>query len=246
MQYFYEYTDAYLTRRYGLQLGKSLELIGVSRLAYHSDLINQEKEQAEQKALIERQNGVSKIANIGFFDIYSVPNALSYAQVFPWNAYVFGGFRNLESLFTNTDYPHRLFLPMFIDQDPITNTWKNLDKPADILIGTDRMDIELSMLDEKEYLFPFDANNYSDPFSRWGKLRTDVPDWRYHLKKLNIRNNSWDFDLNHGFVFTYVPAMLDLEPYVYIYNKGKDVINFQDVVDTAELFESSNKDVLNI
>lgn len=90
----------------------------------------------------------------------------------------------MESFFQSHIADPKNFANIFTQQDPDVNNWRALEKPNDVIVVDNKLDLLLSRLTDNQILSPFDFNNYSDAFSRFAKLREDEPDWRYHLEKL--------------------------------------------------------------
>ncbi len=233
----YQYVAKYLSNWVGENLAKYFELFHVSRFWYHKDLLWQEDIQAIQNKNIRAQKGFEIEKKIGFYDIFHIKDTLPYSHAFSRSVWIFDGISTLETLFGWEKYPYRTFANLFVTEDPIINTLNEKSvKKDDIIIGSVVSDMILSKSDKNDWFVPFDFCDFSNPFSRFAKLRVDAPDWKFHLGKLGIKNWTWDFDYNRGFIFSYAPAMLDLEPYEYLHDKGKDILGFKTMEDISDFF----------
>lgn len=244
--HFYEYLDYYINNNIWNNLAKYLSNIWVKELIYHKDLYKQEDIQQKQLDFINKAPWLKLEKQIWFWSFFKIDNPTKDLNKFENSIFLFSGLKKLESIFNIDKYPMQKFANIFVNEDPVVNNWSNILKNWDILETAQEKDLLMSLLEKKEYLVPFDFNNYSDPYSRWAKLKEDIPDWKYHLKKIWITNWNWDFSLNKWFIFTYSPAMLDIEPYKYIHDLWKNIVDFKKIENLWELFSINDKDNIHL
>ena len=242
---FYNYIDSYLTMWIWKNLHKYLYLLNIDKLVYHSDILFLEKEQKIQLENIKKQDNIKLDKNFWFIDVFDVEQKSDYINVYGNNLFHFWWFNNLETIFSLPGYNYKKFANIFVQQDTKINNWSKYEKQSDLINVKNKQDLFTSYLEDDEILAPFDYNNYYSPFDRWSIMRTDMKDFRWHLKHLWIKNWGWDFDLNKWFIFTYSPTSIDIEPYEDIYDKWKDIINFWEIKDISQLLKPDSK-LINI
>jgi hypothetical protein len=102
----------------------------------------------------------------------------------------------LESLFSLKDYDFGKYAHIFPYQNSVLNTWTDKNDEQNIFVVNSPQDLIWTSQTGAVSLSPFEQNNYSDGFSRWAKMREDIPDWKWHLKNMGINNGVWDFSNN--------------------------------------------------
>jgi len=242
---FYEYITDYLSNWRWKNIAKYLYLIWVDKLVFHNDMHWMHDEYTKILNNLAKQDNLKKVKEIWFFTIFKNKDNISYWNVFLNNIYHFWWMKNLETLFNIPFFDYKKYSSIFVEQDFKVNTTKWLEKPWDIVSVIDKNDYIMNLFSEDDMVYPFDFNNYSDWFSRFAKMREDVPDWKWHLKNIWI-NNIWDFWLNKWFVYTYAWAMVDVEPYEYIHDKWKDIIDFKSIVNISDLFLANDESSIKL
>jgi len=238
---FYDYIDEYITKGIWNNLSKYLYLLNISKIVYHSDIVWLEKEQKIQRENLGKQKDIQQEKTLWFIDILDVKEESNYINIYGNNLFHFWWLDSLETIFSFPNYNYKKFANIFVQQDTQINNWSEYEKESDLINIKNKNDLLTSYLDEDEMVAPFDFNKYYSPFYRWSTMRTDIKDFKWHLKNLWIQNWGWDFWLNKGFIFTYSPKAIDLEPYEDLYGKWKPVIDFDTIEDISELFVAESK-----
>ena len=238
---FYDYIDEYITKWIWNNLSKYLYLLNISKFVYHSDIVWLEKEQTIQVENLEKQTNLKKEETFWFIDVFDVEEESNYINIYGNNLFHFWWLHTLETLFSLSNYNYQKFANIFVQQDTKINNWSQYEKESDLINIKNKNDLFTSYLDDDEIVAPFDFNKYYSPFYRWSAMRTDIKDFKWHLKHLWIQNWGWDFWLNKGFIFTYSPKSIDLEPYDDIYGKWKPIIDFDKIEDISQLFVAESK-----
>jgi hypothetical protein len=238
---FYDYIDNYITKWIGNNLSKYLYLLNISKFVYHSDIVWLENEQKIQVENLKKQEKFKQEKTFWFIDIFDVEEESNYTNIYGNNLFHFWWLHTLETIFSLPSYNHKKFANIFVQQDTQINNWSQYEKESDLINIKNKNDLFTSYLEEDEIVAPFDFNKYYSPFYRWSAMRTDIKDFKWHLKNLWIQNWGWDFWLNKGFIFTYSPKSIDLEPYEDIYGKWKPIIDFNAIEDISQLFIAESK-----
>lgn len=242
---FYEYTDNYLEKWIWTNLNKYFEMLWIQKLIYHKDMYNLEEYENKELSNINKQ-WFKKEDKVWFFHIFENPKFNSFAHFYSNSIYNFKWLLSLESLF-NINWINALsYANIFVNSDTEANNWYENEKKWDVILSDSELEVLLSRTKKDDLISPFDSNNHSQVFSRWAKNIENVADWKYHLKKLWINNSIWDFSLNKWFIFTYAPAMLDLEPYEYVHDKWKDIIEFWKLLNPNDIMKASDESNISI
>lgn len=242
---FYSYVDIYLKKWVGSNLKSYFDMFWIWKIVYGMDLYKLENESKIVLNNIYKQ-WFTKENILWYVNIFKNKSAYWYAHYYKNSIYNFLWITSFETVVNNKIVNPSTYSNIFVNADIETSKWNFNDKKWDIFIANNRLDLILSNINKSDLIAPFDYNNYSDSFSRWAKNSEYSPDWQYHLRKNWISNYSWDFSLNKWFIFTYAPAMLDVEPYEDMTNKWIDLMNFDKAVDTWDLFTVSDKSNLKI
>ncbi|HEY5714127.1 MAG TPA: hypothetical protein VIT68_02135, partial [Candidatus Gracilibacteria bacterium] len=227
-------------------VGKFIARLGINRIAFHNDILGYEKWLDGVSDNLQKQEYLEPMedGNIGFFQIFKV-KSVDWAHVYARNLLSFSGLSIIDPLLYLPEFKNQETAFFFATQNSQSADLQKLN-PGDIIQVSNKNDVILSQIDKKYFLHPFDATLYGNPYYRWAKLRTDTPDWSWQLKSLNIPSEKREFDFGKGIAYTFVPKMLEIDPYEDFSNFGIPY-NFAAYLDKdEELLASDVPEVLTI
>ncbi|MEN8905070.1 MAG: hypothetical protein ABF289_03830 [Clostridiales bacterium] len=237
LQYLLDYTGAH-------NYSDLISWAGFNELGIHNDVYEQEKRQKFNYDTLVSNKDLNLHYKDKIFSLFKIPNPQD--NLFGVNRTIFH---------TNDLYSFQYLLDekkyLGIDSNNSALIWSQqkkidtfLNDKRDYLVGDNKLDFIMPIIDNKYFIYPFEEINTGNPNIGWAKTLVKESEWFWILKVNNIKHQSFDYDYSHGIAYTNVSHKLTL-PYNKIpQNKGNQVLFTKDIL--GGFFQSDNPDILKL
>ncbi|PJI09643.1 MULTISPECIES: hypothetical protein [Clostridium] len=238
IQYYMNFLQYLMDRGMSINIGKLISAFGVNQFVYHKEYNGQTQRQNFNKKIISKDSSIKKTYENKIATCYDIKNSLPYLYNVPKKIYTPYGFDKLESYNSIPNFNFKNLGVIFSAIDK--KSCIDILNKGDYLEANNINDVLMCNLKQDDYIVPFDSINSSDAYMNWAKTLCQNSDWLWILNSQDINNFPFDFDFNSGIVYTFSNMKLNAAPNKVNKIKGKNIVNFKDILKKNDFFVSEN------
>lgn len=241
VSFMYSYFQYLMDHTGGQHLDDMVRWTGFNELGFHNDVYGQEERQAFNYKVLEAQKGLEVHYKDNIFTLFNVKNAQpAYFGISKMLYQSKGLFSNLYMM----DYANKLNINTY-DTGLAWTQLKKQDVPMkdnDIMVGDNKLDLAMPLIDTKYSYYPFDYINTGNPSDGWAKTMVKESEWNWILK-INSLPNYYEYDFSKGLAYTNVSSRLNMSNNnISRYSNSqilgtKDILNNFFQVDSPKIFK---------
>ncbi len=243
--YYMNFLQYMLDNGLSSKMGSLFSTFGINQLVYHNEYEGQEKRQQFQLSMLEDQAGLKRTYQNSIFSIFQLDQAPEYMNILPAKVITPYGYSRLESYSHQPGFNFNQFGVLFSTLNPKLDTIQTVNK-GDYVEASSYNDLFLSQLPEEDYLRPFDAIEDGNAFLKWSKTFASTNDWLWYLSSQNIKNFSFDMEMDAGIAVTFASEKLDVQPYQMSKLEGRTVVDFDSLLRTEKFFTPDNPQMFSV
>ncbi|MHB8984369.1 MAG: hypothetical protein ACYC38_00325 [Eubacteriales bacterium] len=235
----------YLLDTAGAQnLGLLAGWMGFNEVGFHRDVYGQEERTAFNRQVLEGQKDLAKHYQDSTFSLYATPDDQGKILGINRLVYFTKGLNSLLQMFDRRE-------DLKVSPEDTGLVWAQSRQqdlrfePGDIMVGDNKWDFIMPLIDKRYFTYPFDYINTGNPDTAWAKTMVKESEWLWLLKLNHITDKNWDYDYGRGVVYTTTPYELGISPHKAPLYRGQQILGMKDVL-SRQFFTPENPDVFNL